>query len=81
MMESDQIDNNIEQSQESTTPATVVSRDDLSRVHGIANDLLLALSDVPDGDLVGEIIANGLKLLRDKTNRGDMKLINKSYKE
>src|SRR5215218_7990506 len=30
MKESDQIDNNIEQSQESTTPATVVSRDDLS---------------------------------------------------
>src|SRR5215213_8409259 len=81
MKESDQIDNNIEQSQESTTPATVISRDDLSKVHGIANDLLLALADVPDGDLVGEIVANSLKLLRDNTNRGDIKLINKSFKE
>lgn len=81
MKESDQIDNNIEQSQESTTPATVISRDDLSKVHGIANDLLLALADVPDGDLVAEIVANSLKLLRDNTNRGDIKLINKSFKE
>src|SRR5215213_4967739 len=81
MKESDQIDNNIEQSQESTTPATVVSRDDLSNVHSLANDLLIALASVPDGDLVGEIVANSLKLLRDNTNRGDIKLINKSFKE
>ena len=36
---------------------------------------------MPDGDLIGEIVANALKLLRDNTNRGDIKLINKSYKE
>src|SRR3954467_12384360 len=81
MKESDQIDNNIEQSQESTTPASVVSRDDLADVHAVANDLLVALARVPDGDLVGEIVANSLKLLRDNTNRGDIKLINKSFKE
>lgn len=81
MKEADQLDNNIEQTQESTTPATVVSRHDLSDVHSIANDLLVALSRVPDGDLVGEIVANSLKLLRDNTNRGDIKLINKSFKE
>ncbi|CAN5334599.1 TIGR00730 family Rossman fold protein [soil metagenome] len=81
MKESDQVDNNIEQSQESSTPATVLSRGDLSKVHGIANDLILELENVPDGDLVAEIVANSLKLLRDKTNRGDMKLINKSFKE
>ena len=81
MKEADQLDNNIEQTQESTTPATVVSRHDLSDVHSIANDLLVALARVPDGDLVGEIVANSLKLLRDNTNRGDIKLINKSFKE
>ncbi len=31
--------------------------------------------------MVAEIVANGLKLLRDQTNRGDIKLINKSFKE
>src|SRR3954447_17449221 len=81
MKEADNLENNLEQSQESTTPATVVSRHDLSDVHSIANDLLVALSRVPEGDLVGEIIANSLKLLRDQTNRGDIKLINKSFKE
>jgi uncharacterized protein (TIGR00730 family) len=40
-----------------------------------------ALSEVPDGDMVGEMVENSLKLLRDKTNRGDIKLINKSFKE
>src|SRR6185436_20818236 len=77
----DNLENNLEQSQESTTPATVVSRHDLSDVHSIANDLLIALSRVPEGDLVAEIVANSLKLLRDQTNRGDIKLINKSFKE
>jgi uncharacterized protein (TIGR00730 family) len=81
MKEADNLENNLEQSQESTTPATVVSRHDLSDVHSIANDLLVALSRVPEGDLVAEIIANSLKLLRDQTNRGDIKLINKSFKE
>src|SRR6476620_7178018 len=81
MKEADNLENNLEQSQESTTPATVVSRHDLSDVHSIANDLRVALSRVPEGDLVGEIVANSLKLLRDETNRGDIKLINKSMKE
>ena len=31
--------------------------------------------------MVGEIVANALKLLRDQTNRGDIKLLNKSLKE
>jgi len=79
--EVDNLDNNIEQTQETTAPATIVSRHDLSEVHSIANDLLVALAKVSDGDLVGEIVANSLKLLRDQTNRGDIKLINKSFKE
>jgi len=81
MKEVDQADGNLEQSQESTQPATVLDRDDLADVHRAGNDLLTALSCVPDGDMVGEIIANALKLLRDQTNRGDIKLINKSFKE
>jgi uncharacterized protein (TIGR00730 family) len=81
MKELDQADSNLEQSQESTQPATVLDRDDLADVHRAGNDLLTALACVPDGDMVGEIVANALKLLRDQTNRGDIKLINKSFKE
>jgi uncharacterized protein (TIGR00730 family) len=81
MKELDSTDNNQEQSQESTQPATVIDRADLTEVHNIANALVEALANVPDGDMVGEIVANALKLLRDQTNRGDIKLINKSFKE
>ncbi|MBV8779755.1 MAG: TIGR00730 family Rossman fold protein [Phycisphaerae bacterium] len=81
MKEVDNVDNVIEQSQESTQNATVVDREELVDVHRIANDLLRALHKVPDGDVVGEIVANALKCLRDQTNRGDIKLINKSFKE
>src|SRR6059036_3748573 len=71
----------IEQSTESTQAPRRLSRADLDEVHGTANVLIEQLASVPDGDMVGEIIANALKLLRDQTNRGDIKLINKSYKE
>jgi uncharacterized protein (TIGR00730 family) len=81
MRETDNIDNNLEQSQETVQPAHMVSREDLSEVHAIASDLITKLQEVPEGDLVGEIIANALKLLRDQTNRGDVKLIDKSFKE
>jgi uncharacterized protein (TIGR00730 family) len=81
MKEADALDNNIEQSQESVQAPTRVSREDLGEVHAAASELISKLQDVPDGDLVGEIIANALKLLRDQTNRGDIKLIDKSFKE
>ncbi len=81
MKELDGPDNHTEQSQETTQPATVVSRDDLSAVHAAAAQLVEELQSVPEGDLVGEIIVNALKLLRDQTNRGDIKLIDKSFKE
>ena len=71
----------IEQSQESTEEAHVVSKADMEGVHALADQLVERLKEVPDGDLVGEIVANSLKLLRDRTNRGDIKLINKSFKE
>jgi uncharacterized protein (TIGR00730 family) len=81
MKELDGIDNNTEQSQESTQAPVVLSRADLSHVHELASHLIDALHEVPEGDLVGEIVANALKLLRDRTNRGDIKLIDKSFKE
>src|SRR5580765_3676302 len=74
-------ENNIEQSQESAEPAISISRADLSEVHRISDELIHVLENVPDGDMVAEIVENALKLLRDNTNRGDIKLINKSYKE
>ncbi len=77
----DSPEENIEQSQESAQPPTQLSRSDLDAVHHTANTLIEQLAQVPDGDMVGEIVANALKLLRDQTNRGDIKLLNKSLKE
>lgn len=81
MKELDAADNNIEQSQETTEAPTVVNRAELEHVHALASPLIETLRTIPQGDLVGEIIANALKLLRDETNRGDVKLIDKSFKE
>src|SRR5688572_1157678 len=72
---------NLEQTQESVAAPTVVPRAELGRVHELASALIDELETIPDGDMVAEIVANGLKLLRDQTNRGDIKLINKSFKE
>src|SRR5687767_5355185 len=81
MKEADNLDNNIEQSQETTEAPARVSRDELGSVHELASQLIDELRYLPNGDLVGEIVANALKLLRDQTNRGDVKLIDKSFKE
>jgi uncharacterized protein (TIGR00730 family) len=81
MRSTDNIAENLEQSQETVQPPHIVSRADLTQVHRYASQLIDALEQVPDGDMVGEIVANALKLLRDQTNRGDIKLINKSFKE
>ena len=81
MKQSDGLADDSEQSQETTQAPTVLGRADLEQIHTHANSLIEALEDVPDGDLGGEIVANALKLLRDRTNRGDIKLINVSLKE
>jgi uncharacterized protein (TIGR00730 family) len=81
MKSTDNFAENIEQTQETVQPPHVISRADLTTVHKHASALIDALAEVPDGDMVGEIVANALKLLRDQTNRGDIKLINKSFKE
>jgi uncharacterized protein (TIGR00730 family) len=72
---------NLEQTQESAQKPTVVPRSDLTHVHHHAQKLMNELVKVPDGDMVGEIVDTALKLLRDQTNRADIKLINKSLKE
>lgn len=71
----------VEQSQGSAEVPTVLSRQEVSPVHQAAVPLLAALDKVKDGDVVVEIVTNALKLLRDQTNRGDMKLINTTLKE
>jgi uncharacterized protein (TIGR00730 family) len=81
MKELDSPEESLEQSQESTQIPTQLTRSDLDAVHHTANLLIQQLAKVPDGDMVGEIVANSLKLLRDQTNRGDIKLINVSLKE
>lgn len=73
--------NNLEQSQETREAAKPVSQDKLSEILTLAEPMMASLAHHPDGDLVAEIIDNALKLLRDQTNRGDVKLINKSFKE
>ena len=50
-------------------------------MHEAGLQLLRALEAVPEGDIVSEVVATALKLLRDGTNRGDLKLVNASLKE
>ena len=71
----------VEESQETSEPPLVLSRAQLADVQKSATRLIEELRDIDDGDMVGEIIENAMKLLRDQTNRGDIKLINKSFKE
>jgi uncharacterized protein (TIGR00730 family) len=71
----------IEQTQETTELPVIVSKSDLAEANDLAAKLIEHLRDTPDGDMVGEIVENAMKLLRDQTNRGDIKLINKSFKE
>jgi len=70
-----------EQSQETTEPEHHISPQQLAPAQALADQMEQALAGFPDGDLVADIIHNSLKLLRDRTNRGDIKLINKSFKE
>ncbi|MCY2953980.1 MAG: LOG family protein [Planctomycetota bacterium] len=78
---SDDFSTNLEQTQESTESPRKPDLRHLATVRQLADQLVAALQSLPDGDLVAEIIDNALKLLRDRTNRGDIKLINKAMKE
>lgn len=74
-------ESDIEESRETSEPPLVVSRAELADVQKLAQRLIDELRAIEDGDMVGEIIDNAMKLLRDQTNRGDIKMINKSFKE
>ena len=71
----------LEQSQESTEPRESLGTGELAEVFDLADSLRDELSKHRHGDLVGQIVGTAVKLLRDKTNRGDLKLINTGIKE
>ncbi|HEY1683869.1 MAG TPA: TIGR00730 family Rossman fold protein [Tepidisphaeraceae bacterium] len=71
----------VEQSQETVESPLIVPPPQMEAVLEKANGLYQELAKVPDGNTIAEIVQNALKLLRDQTNRGDVKLINKSFKE
>lgn len=54
---------------------------DVSEVMRLAGELVERLAAVPEGDLVGQIVQTAMKLLRDRTGRGDLKLMNRAMKE
>jgi uncharacterized protein (TIGR00730 family) len=75
------LEDDLERPVETTEAPSCLTRQEASPLHAAAIPLLSELDKVPDGDVVAEIITNALKLLRDQTNRGDMKLVNASLKE
>ncbi len=77
----DHFSENTEQTQESAETIHQPSPDALARIQQLASDLIFELQQQAEGDLVGEIVETAVKLLRDQTNRGDIKLINKAIKE
>ena len=79
--EADAIENNLEQSQESAESVHTVTRAEADALQAATQALYAELKTLPEGDLVGQIVENALKLLRDRTTRGDVKLINKAMKE
>ncbi|MFT3787107.1 MAG: TIGR00730 family Rossman fold protein [Tepidisphaeraceae bacterium] len=68
-------------SQETAERPHKATPEQMDAVHKQAEKLIETLRHVPEGDLVGNILATSLKLLRDNTNRGDVKLIDKAVAE
>jgi hypothetical protein len=70
-----------EAAQESTQPATSVNRAQLKALQRLAARLINEVEQLPDGDLVGQMIVTAVRLMRDDTNRADLKLLNRSLRE
>jgi uncharacterized protein (TIGR00730 family) len=70
-----------EQAQVLIQPPAVITQPEMSVLQSLSTGLLAALEQYPDGDLIAEIVTNSLKLLRDETNRGDIKIVNRAVKE
>jgi uncharacterized protein (TIGR00730 family) len=66
---------------ETVQPTEAVGRDQVEGVHHYATLLMKEVEKLPGGDVVNEMLATSLKLLRDENNRADLKLINTSLKE
>jgi len=79
-MKTDDFAENLEQSQESIEPHHKAPEGDLAAVNQMAGDLMAELERLPEG-ICGRGGGQRHQLLRDQTNRGDIKLINKSMKE
>ncbi len=62
-------------------PNAAGSKELMTEALALAEALVESLYALPEGDLVGRIITNAMKLLRDETNRGDVKLIDISLAE
>lgn len=71
----------LEQTQEATDVRRQIKRADLDRLQSLAQPLIDELTVTRGGDLVSDMVINAIKLLRDQTNRGDLKLISKSFRE
>ena len=71
----------IDASQESFETPAVASKEQADVVQDKAQALLEALKSVPEGDVVSQLVQNSLKLLRDNTTRGDVKLLNSALTE
>lgn len=80
-MQTEDIATSTEATQESTQSPSPISRDQMKVVHRAATRLLREVEQMPDGDMVSQMIVTTLRLLRDDTNRADLKLLNRSLRE
>ncbi len=72
---------NLEQTQESAERPRQLGQGELAPAEAMIHQLQAVMQDIPEGDLAWQIAETGIKLLRDQTNRGDVKLITKAVKE
>ena len=77
----DPIQPELEATQESYDRPSQASPEQLVEINAQADKLIALLEKVSEGDQVADIVTNGIKLLRDSTGRGDMKLISKAVGE
>jgi hypothetical protein len=71
----------VEATSESTASPRRATAEQMVHIQQRAEKLFELLEEVADGDLVADIVRTSLKLLRDSTNRGDVKLIDRSLAE
>ncbi|HQY87406.1 MAG TPA: TIGR00730 family Rossman fold protein [Tepidisphaeraceae bacterium] len=77
----DPIQPDIEATQETYDRPSQASQQQMADINAQADKLIELLEKVSEGDQVADIVTNGIKLLRDSTGRGDMKLISKAVSE